>query len=575
MSFMNTRGDRIQQGSNTSGVMLGLVRTPPTFNNAGGYKFPDGKQRTYRGGGGYDNPYWTANENLYRDDVNRLIGNVGFVYDATDWLSFTYRLGTDWFTRGYKGYFAKNSCAFPNGRVQVGRSLTQDINSDLIMSIKKSITESLFLTLSAGNNIYRSYYNGSSGLAASIDIPNFYNLSNSSSVTPSEATSERRTAAFFGDLGLSFKDMIFLSGTGREEWSTTMPAGNNSFFYPSVSLGFVFTELPFLKDNHILSFGKLRGSYAIVANDAGPYNTVTYYGGAASGDGWTNGVTFPFNGKSGFTLSGSMGNNQLKPEKMKSFEVGAELRFLMNRITLDVAYFDNKNSDLLLSVPIAPSTGYASKYTNAGEMETKGIDVLLNATIVKGPSFTWDLSMNFSNPKSTVTKLAEGVESIFLGGFTDPQIRAVANEPYRSIYGVRKLRDPASGKLIINDEAYLDDWNVWGPGVYGYPMDALDVGNMGTVQPDWTMGITNTFSYKGFTLSGLIDIKKGGLMWNGTNGAMVYFGTSADTENREVSYVHEGLLGHLNQDGEIVHFDTDGETELPGPGAANTISKAR
>jgi hypothetical protein len=258
---------------------------------------------------------------------------------------------------------------------------------------------------------------------------------------------------------------------------------------------------------------------------------------------------------------------------MKSFEVGTELRFFMNRISLDFAYFNNQNRDLLLSVPIAPSTGYSSKYTNAGTMKTTGIDLLLNATIVKSSSFTWDISVNFSNPKSVVTALAPGVESIFLGGFTDPQIRAVAGQPYRSIYGVKKLRDPASGQLIINDDASLDDPNVWGPGVYGYPQDAIEVGNMGSVQPDWRMGITNTISYKGISLTGLIDIKHGGKMWNGTNGAMVYFGTSAVTLNREVSYVHEGLLGHLNSAGEIVHYDADGSTELPGPGAANTISR--
>ncbi len=574
MTFMTNGGDRIQQGSNVSGVMLGLVRTPPTFNNAAGYIFPDGTQRTYRGGGGYDNPYWTANENIYKDNVNRLIGNFSFVYDATDWLNFTWRIGTDWYTYGSKQHFAQHSNAYPAGYVSVSRSLSQDINSDLIMSIKKSLSQSFFLTASLGNNMFQTYYNSSSGSANGISIPDFYNLSNSSSVNAYEGTSEKRTAAFFGDIGLSFRDMLFLNGTGREEWSTTMPANANHFFYPSVSAGFVFTELPFLKDSKVISFGKLRASFAIVANDAGAYNTTTYYSQAGAGDGWTNGVNFPFLGKSGFTLNDGMGNNLLKPEQMKSFEVGTELRFFVNRFSVDVAYFNNQNSDLLLSVPIAPSTGFGSKYTNAGTMKTTGVDIMLTATVIKSADFSWDLNVNFSNPKSIVTALAPGVESIFLGGFTDPQIRAVAGEPYRSIYGVMKLHDPATGQLIINDQAELDDPDVWGPGVYGYPQDDIQVGNMGTVQPDWSLGITNTFSYKGFSLTALIDIKHGGKMWNGTNGAMVYFGTSAVTLDREVSYVHQGLLGHLNSVGEIVHYDVDGTTELPGPGAANTISRA-
>ncbi|MGD0341336.1 MAG: SusC/RagA family TonB-linked outer membrane protein [Bacteroidales bacterium] len=573
VTFINSLGNRQQQGSNVSGVMLGLVRTPPTFDNAAGYIFSDGTQRNYRGGGGYDNPYWTVNENIYKDNVNRLIGNLSFNYDATSWLNFSYRVGTDWYTYGYKNYFAQHSCAYPAGEVNTNRSLNQDINSDLIMSIKKGLGQSFFFTLTAGNNLYMSTSNTVWGVANGISVPDFYNLSNSSSVNTYEYNYEKRTAAFFGDLGISYKSMIYINGTGREEWSTTMPVNANKFFYPSVSAGFVFTELPFLKDNKILSFGKLRSSLAIVANDAGAYNTTTNYYQAGAGDGWTQGVTFPFLGKSGFTYGDQMGNNLLKPEKMKSFEVGTELRFFMNRLSLDVAYFNNQNSDLLLSVPVAPSTGFSTKYTNAGTMKTTGVDLLFNAAIIKTSSFKWDISVNFSNPRSIVTRLAPGVESIFLGGFNDPQIRAVAGQPYRSIYGIKLLRDPVSGKLIINDDASLDDPNVYGPGVYGYPMASTEVGNMGTVQPDWTMGITNTFSFKGFSLTGLIDIKHGGKMWNGTNGAMVYFGTSVQTLNRDISYVHSGLLGHLNSSGEIVHFAADGKTELPGPGAVNTISR--
>lgn len=573
MTYMSTTGDRIQQGSNTSGVMLGLLRTPPTFNNAAGYKFPDGTQRNYRGGGGYDNPYWTANENKYHDDINRIIGYLAFKYDANEWLSFSYRAGTDWFTNGYKNYLAKNSCASPAGFVEVFRDFEQDINSDLIMSIRKGLGQSLFLTLSAGNNLYHSWANGASGEANGIEIPDFYNLRNSASVTPSEFSYKKRTAAFFADLGLSFKEMIFINFTGREEWSTTLPSGANSFFYPSVSGGFVFSEMHFLKNNSVLSFGKIRSSFAVIANDALPYNTTTYYYKASSDDGWTHGISFPFLNRSGFTLSGEMGNNLLKPEKMKSFEAGMELRFFHNRISLDFSYYHNTNSDLLLSVPVAPSSGFNSRYTNAGTMETKGIDLLLNAGIIRTTGVKWDITLAFSNPRSTVTELAPGVDNIVIDGFTSPQIMAVAGEPYRSIYGTRFLRDPVSNKLIINDEPYLDDNSIYGPGVYGYPQADPETGNLGTVQPDWLMGITNSISFKGWALSALFDIKHGGKMWNGTNGTMVYFGTSAQTLNREVSYVHEGLLGHLNSENKIVHYAPDGETELDGPGDANTISR--
>ena len=573
ITYMNTNGDRIQQGSNSSGVMLGLLRTPPTFNNAAGYKFPDGTQRNYRGGGGFDNPYWTVNEIMYHDDVNRIIGYLAFVYEPTAWLSFSYKLGTDMLTYGNKQYFAKNSSRFPAGFVSVFRDLEQDINSDLLMSVRKELGNSFLMTFTAGNNLYHSYANGSKGDANGIEIPGFYNLINSSSVIPYEFSYKKRTAAFFGDLGFSYKDMVYVNATGRQEWSTTLPANANSFFYPSISGSFIFTELPFLKDNPVLSFGKVRTSYAIVANDAAPYHTTTSYYQASGTDGWSRGIFFPFLEMSGFTLSHEMGNDMLRPEKMKSFEVGTDIRLFSNRISIDLSYFHNKNSDLLLSVPVTHSTGFSTRYTNAGTMETRGVEIMVNAEAVKSNMFRWDIGLTFSNPRTMVTALAPEVENIMIGGFDAARLYAVVGEPYRVLYGYKYLRDPESGKIIINDEAYLDDNNVYGPGVYGYPATDPEIGNLGTVQPDWIMGITNSFSFKGFTLSGLIDIKHGGKMFNGSNGTMVYFGTSAQTLNREVPYIHEGLLGHLNSENEIVHYAADGETELPGPGDPNTISK--
>ena len=326
--------------------------------------------------------------------------------------------------------------------------------------------------------------------------------------------------------------MVFIYATGREEWSTTMPA-----------------------------------------NDATPYHTTTYYYKAYASDGWTPGVSFPFLDKSGFTLGYEMGNDMLRPEKMKSFEAGADIRFFNNRISIDFSYFHNRNSDLLLSVPVALSTGYSTRYTNAGTMETKGIEIMLNAEAVKSNLFKWDIRMTFPNPRSVVTAVAPLVENITIGGFGAARLSALAGEPYRLLYGPKYLRDPESGKIIINDEACLDDNNVYGPGVYGYPNVDPEIGNLGTVQPDWLMGITNSFSFKGFTLSALIDIRQGGKMFNGSNGSMVYYGTSAQTLNREVPYVHEGLLGHLNSENEIVHYAPDGVTELPGAGEVNTISK--
>ncbi|MGC9341105.1 MAG: hypothetical protein ACP5E3_00240, partial [Bacteroidales bacterium] len=337
VNYITSKANRIQQGSNISGIMLGLLRTPPTFDNSAGYEFPDGTQRNYRGGPGYDNPYWTSNNIAYKDDLHRMIGNFNINYYATPWLSFTYRLGTDTYTTSVKDQFAINSNEYPAGRVYTDRYTSTDINSDLLMNINTDLSQDLALGITLGHNMYQRETNYVNGEANGLDIPGFYNMRNSSDVIPSEGTFKKRTAAFFGDFGLSFQDMIFVNFTDRLEWSTTLPVDESPFNYWSASAGCVFTELPMLQGNSVLPFGKLRVSYAQVANDAAAYSNATYYVQAGAGDGWsTIGMNYPFTNPlgsfSGFTYSGVLGDPLLGPELQNTFEVGADLRFFNGRV---------------------------------------------------------------------------------------------------------------------------------------------------------------------------------------------------------------------------------------------------
>lgn len=544
-NYVNSGGNRIQQGSNTSGVMLGLIRTAATFNNDAGYKFPDGKQRNYRASGTtagpYDNPYWTANEISYKDKVNRGIADWHLEYDIVDWATLTYRLGTDFYFSQTTDRFAIGSSTYPSGRLSENSSFNQTINSDLLVNFRKDFGSNIKTNLMLGNNIYQYYGRGLTGTANNLDIPDFYQLSNTSSQTTSAGVTNYRTAAFFGELSLQYANMLFLTATGRNDWSTTMPEDNLSEFYPSFSVGFVFTELPFLKDNKVLPFGKLRASYAITANIAGPYNTLSYFAQAGAGDGWTTGLAFPYMGYSGFTVSGGLGNALLRHEKQKTFEIGTDLRFFDNRFSVDFAYFINLNTDLLLDVPIPTSTGSSSLYQNAGTMESKGIEILANVVPVRAKDFQWDITVNFTQFDNKVKELAPNVENVFLGGFTNPQVQAVAGQDYPTLYGYDWWRD-GDGNLLLNDDT--------GSPYYGYPIGNYVMVPLGKVNPDWTMGITNTFSYKGLRLMALLEIKEGGLMWNGTLGAARFHGTSKDTESRNDDYTWEGVLGHLETDAE-------------------------
>jgi len=543
--YLTNRGDRIQQGSNISGVMLGLLRTPPTFDNSAGYEFPDGKQRTYRGGGGYDNPYWTANNNKYTDNVDRMLGSFELNYLISDWITITYRLGTDFYNQSFKDYFAIYSRAFPAGRVSVSQYLSKSLNSDLLINFNRKISNDINLNFTLGQNMSQLYSYQVSTTADGLELPKYYNLNNSANLTSFESTYMLRRAAIFGDFGFSYKSLLFVNVTGRNDWSTTLPSVNNSFFYPSFSMGFVFTELEALKAiENILPFGKIRASYAIVALDATAYNTMTPFVQAGAGDGWSNGIIFPFNGFTGFTLSDNMGNSTLVPEKTKSFEIGADLKFVKNRLGLDIAYFSNYGTNLLLPVTIASSTGFGSFYQNAAELSSKGIELTAYATPVKS-KLQWDISINFSKINNIVEKLASGVDNLFLGGFVDPQIRAVAGEPYRSIYGYDWLRDD-NGNAIIDADTSSP--------TYGFPIGDYEMKSLGKVDPDWTMGIYNSLTFKGFSLSFLWDIKKGGMMWNGTRGALYYFGTHKDTETRnpDDEFVFEGVKGQWDADGNLV-----------------------
>ncbi len=591
VSYMKSGGDRIQQGSNTSGIMLGLLRTPPTFDNSYGYEFADGTQRCYRGSRGYDNPYWVANKIKYSDETNRMLGNVNMTFTAMKGLSFTYRLGTDWYSQRYRNYFAIGSSASATGGAETYQEFAQDFNSDLFMNWNKNFTADLNMNLTIGANLYSSYSTYTKGSTSGLVIPNWDHLSNTQTQNAAEVTTRKRTAAYFADLGLSYKSMVFLNLTGRHEWSTTMPEDDDNFLYPSVSLGFVFTELPSLQNNAIISFGKLRASWAKTANDASPYNIYTTYGMAIGSDGWTQpfGFIYPLMGYPGFTYNDAMGNASMKPESMTSVEFGADIRFLSNRIRLDITYFNNNNSDLLLNVPISPSSGHRFMYINAATMETKGIEILAGVTPVKTKDFTWDIIMNFSNSKSTVTELyGDDIKNVSLNvGFEDPQFHAIKGEPYRTIWGTRMLRH--DGKYVINDAYELVDEDGDGkfekavPTLdYGAPQGDPETGIIGQVQPNWTMGITNSFSWKGISFSFLIDIKSGGQMWNGTKGALSYFGTAKQTENRETATkVFDGKMGHLNVDGKLVHNEIVDDPDKPGskkiievdgPGSANSTS---
>jgi TonB-linked SusC/RagA family outer membrane protein len=551
-NYVRSGGDRVQQGSNTSGVMLGLMRCTPTFDNSNGhgkdgYEFEDayilqdgsGYPRRYAS---YDNPFWTVNKNQLVDQVDRLIGYTQMVYNPVANLTITYRLGDDFYSDKRKGHTALMSANIPDGQQEEDFHYSNNLNSDLTVNYFRKLSEGFSTSITLGQNMFMSQTQQMYTQGNGFVVPDFYHMSNTSSQLVRENTTKYRTAALFADIQFSYKSMIYLGFTGRNEWSTTLPEDDNSFFFPSASLGLIFSELPGLKGNEILSYGKLRASYAKIANHADPYNIVNTFTIAQITDGWGTGDSFPFNGVAGFIPNNTLTNPTIQPEILMSRELGLEVKLLSNRINFDISYYNNQNKDLLIQVPVTGSSGYNAKYTNAATMENKGIEIMANLVPVSTGDFIWGLTFNFSRNKNMVLSLAPGVTNIPLGGFTGSTINVVAGEPYGSMFSTSFYKD-AQGRDIINDDATSAG--------YGYPIMDPTMRSLGGVAPNWLMGIGSDLSYKGLGFTFLFDIKNGGIMWNGTMGRLVGFGVAKRTENRGEAVVFEGVKGHI-VDGEVV-----------------------
>ena len=555
IAYTKSGGTRIQQGSNISGVMLGLLRTPITFDNSNGYsdpahnpaaysftdvQNPSNPNRNYRGNGAaqYDNPFWTVNENPFKDNVDRVMGSAQFDYNPADWISVLYRFGTDFYTDTRNQLFSIGSRAYPTGRLFDDKLNNQIYNSDLIVTLRKELTRDIDGSLALGHNMYQESFDELRTTGDGLVVPGFNHLDNATSITTYESISELRRAAFFSRLSLNYKEMLYFNADLRNEWSTTLPEANNSFLFGGANAAFIFTEALGMKNDPILPFGRLRLAYATVGKDAPVYATTTPYTKTLFKDGWTTGIEFPFNSQPGFQLSTTLGNKDLKPEISKSFEIGTDLRFFNNRINLDLTYYNVKNTDIILLVPLSGSTGYSQREVNAGTMENHGIEIVLNAVIYQDKDFHADITFNWAKNVQKVDELAPGVDNVFIGGFTGGSVRAVAGQPYGSIYGVGFMRDVTTGKMMIDGN--------------GFPIIDPNERSFGSSLPDWIAGSRLTLSYKGITLSALLDIKQGGVLWNGTKGALYYFGVSKDTDIRGTAKVFDGVVASQDANGNWV-----------------------
>jgi TonB-linked SusC/RagA family outer membrane protein len=541
-SYIRTEGiGRPRQGSNNPNIISELVQDgfPRTLDvrlleqnvtDENGIPIGlDGSQTV-------NNAYWVVQNNPNNNLVDRLFGNVSIGYDATDWLNFTARVGTDLFSEVRRDIIRKGTINRLNGEFDDLELFDREFNSDIMATITKDISPDLQITGIIGHNVNQRSVRRTRVTASDLSVDELYNYANASSTSPQNFQSLRRIYGVYGDVTFNYKNYLFLNLTGRNDWSSTLPEDNKSFFYPSVSASVVFTEAFNLASN-FLSFGKFRANWANVGSDEAPYQLDFAF--IPQADVFTQFVsnnTFPHGGQLAFAATDVIPpGDALKPQNQVSFEIGTELQFLDGRIGLDATYYHTTTEEQIISVSIPQSTGFESRRINAGEVLNKGFEVLLSGRPVQTASgFNWDIALNFASNKQTVERLAPGLEELSLtSGFSGLSVRAAPGEAF-GLYGAGWLRDSVSGKPVINPNTGLREV---GPRT-----------RFGDIFPEWTLGIQNTISFKGISLSALIDIREGGVMYSGTVSDMREDGRVAETLlNRGRIFIDDGVLA--NSDG--------------------------
>lgn len=448
------------------------------------------------------NPYWQLYNATNNDQKHRVQGVFSTKFIFSPHLNLLLRSGMDYTNQSAHDQVAKGSLA-NNVNGYVGNSINDYLewNSDFLANYSKKIQDNINLSFSLGGNYRYNNYKGISQSGSNLRINDFFAISNCGSYYTSESFSEKAVVSAYGLGSASYRDYLYFDFTVRNDWSSTLPQANNSYFYHSENVSFLFTNAFHIGTN-ILSSGKLRGSYAKVGNDTGPYNTRQYYSVSQSQ------LPYPMG-----NFSDVLASYDLQPEITSSWEIGTNLGFLKNVLTLDFTYYTNKSNNQIMDIPLPPSSGYSSKRTNAAHLKNTGMEVQIDAKAIQEKEFNWDISATWSKNRSEVTGLYGDLESIILEDSWIATIQARPGDEYGVIYAWDYKRD-SYGRKLIDDNGFTQK------GEYK---------KMGSINPDWIGGISNRVSYKNFSLSFLVDIRKGGDIASMGKAYRALFGTSAES----------------------------------------------
>ena len=557
-----------KQSAGNEGVVATIYGSPSSYDFNGIPSHVDGDpytQNNYRPTT-FNNAYWASENNSFVERSQRFFGNAYTQYKTqfgeNHILTAKYQLGADAYSTIYSDNYGYGDKSYSSGYSRQDSYHINEMNSLFTLNYDWKITPELDLNVLYGNEFVNKSTRITTGEGYNFNFPGWNHIGNATTFQANQSTTKKRTVGNFGNLALSWKNMLYLNATVRNDIVSSMPRGSRSFTYPSVSLGWIFTELPALKDNNILTFGKIRGSYAEVGM-AGDYVDNLYYT-PGYGGGFSAGtpIQYPFGSTTAYIPYYKIYDPNLKPQNTKSYELGLDLTFLNGLVSVNYTYSRQNVKDQIFEVPLSTSTGYSSMVTNGGAIHTNSHEITLTVKPIEKKNIYWDFGFNFSKIDNYVDELAEGVNSIMLGGFVTPQVRAGIGDKFPVIYGSGYLRNDA-GQIIVDEN--------------GLPQ-AGEPQVIGKVSPDFRLGFNTTFELYKFRLSAVLDWKQGGQIYSGTMGVLDYYGvTQRSADYRKMSeFLFEKSAVKQNADGSYSPNDIKikGENAYDYFNAMNAIDEA-
>jgi TonB-linked SusC/RagA family outer membrane protein len=586
IAYTNSHMMAVQQGSNISGLLLGALRTPPEFDNRE-YLTETGLHRSYRmpnpttlaAGRGYDNPFWVAREMPNTSDVYRTLGNLELDYRPADWMTVSWNLGVDYSSDDRLSVFPKSSSDYPDGRLIRANFQNQVLNSNFAITATRQFNPDFGGVLTVGQALtqedYSRYQVDGYNLIVGTDKLDF-----TVSREPWEFESRVRTDGYFAQGTAELFDELFLTGKARMDGSSTY---GGRVVYPAMDASWVFSNR--FHNLPGVDYGRLRAAWGVTGKQPPVYSNVSAFNTATISDGWiiTGGLQTIYRGLEGVVTQATLGNPDIEPERTQGFDVGIETVLLNNLATLNVTFYNETTTGMLLAEPLPRSTGYSARWNNLGEVSNRGLEIELGLNPVRTPRFSWNVNGQWATNRSCVNDLG-GAEFIYLAGFIGSQVGLVAPErdangrvthcyEYGTFYGddfVRFGRGITVGGANI-DQA-ISGWNEGDLyiGADGFPVYDGQLRALGSEQPDWTASLRNTITLFGnLRVSALLDFDWGSVRWNGTRGALDYFGTSKSSE-RFRGVGHDSIFpGHGPGAGKTVRLNWDTWT-LSGLGSGFT-----